>query len=123
MQWYDSSYITSVQFPPHRAKQWWSETREFVKFLHLQYKLDLVKRSVEIFDDIKNRKIDPLRLTRSISIDAKYINKSFSKFSLKSNRLLYPLAKNDIEFEEVIYSHAKSNMRRIYRFEGISSEN
>lgn len=90
--------MASVHFAPARAKQWWTETVRFLTCLHLKYKLNKTKRSIEIFEDIKNRKILPLHLSRNDLDEIKPLPAAI-KPSTKTNRRVYPLATGCIEFD------------------------
>lgn len=93
--------MASVQFSPARAKQWWTETVKFLTFLHLKYKINKSKRYIEIFEDIKNRKILPLHLSRTDLDNGDKPLTTVLKQSIKHNRKIYPLAMGSIEFDGV----------------------
>lgn len=97
LQWIDSSYMASVNFRAQRVKRWWNETLDYLKSAGIRGRSDSEKRSCEIFRDIRCDKIKPLKLTRSESTDEKLALMSPSR--AKSNRSIYPLAKNVIEFD------------------------
>lgn len=101
--------MASVEFTPARAKQWWTETVRFLTFLHLKYKLNKTKRYIEIFEDIKSRKILPLHLSRTDLDDTKP-SMSMVKSTTKSNRKVYPLATGCVEFDAVPENNIKKEL-------------
>lgn len=58
---------------------------EYIKQFHLKNKMDASKRTIEIFEDIQNDNIKPLRLTREQS-------DSPVRRIDKHNRYLYPIS-------------------------------
>lgn len=98
-QWIDSSYMASVNTRARRVKQWWNETVDYLRSTGVRGRSDSEKRTCEIFHDIKANKIQPLKLTRLDSADDNPV--LLSPRRNKSNRPIYPLAKNYIEFEAI----------------------
>lgn len=80
-----SSYMASLYFPPSKAKKWWMETLNYIKQFQLKYKMDAKKQTIEIYEDIQNDNIKPLRLTRDQSDTPIYRIEKY-------NRHLYPLS-------------------------------
>lgn len=71
-----------------RAKKWWVETMSFLNSIRSTHKM----KSLHIFDEIEQRKIEPLHLTRISSPDT-------ARTSTRRYRQTYPLSTGCIDFE------------------------
>lgn len=94
-----------MKYTPHTAKQWWTEAVEFIKHLRLQYKVKGEKCIFEMFKDIKRQKVKPLQLTRATSNNDNF---ELSRPLANTRRLIYPLAANSIEFDNVQRDHCSN---------------
>lgn len=80
--------MASMRFKAIRAKKWWTETITFLNSIRSTHKM----QSLHIFNEIEQRNIEPLHLTRISSPDT-------TRTSIRRYRRAYPLSTGCIDFD------------------------
>lgn len=89
--------MASMRFKALRAKKWWMETITFLHSIRSSHKC----ATLDIFDEIEKKTIEPLQLTRISSPDTTRTS------TRRHNRRAYPLSTGCIDFE------SDENLQRI----------